>query len=168
MLLKHLAQEGRTIVCTIHQPSALVFGLFDHLYAIAEGQCIYAGATDMLVPFLSELDLICPKTYNPSDYCKLKQIQQSIQQNVINNEFPSRFFSVLEISTHDYGPHNERLVAKMLNGLNESYRNDTQRAANNYSLEIASRWKQTIYILNLFFLSLENSFRNNVKTLLHN
>lgn len=91
-----------------------------------------------------------------------------MQENVINNEFLFRFFSVLEISTHDYGPHNERLVAKMLNGLNESYRNDTQRAANNYSLEIASRWKQTIYILNLFFLSLENSFRNNVKTLLHN
>lgn len=75
MLLKHLAQEGRrTIVCTIHQPSALVFGLFDHLYAIAEGQCIYAGATGMLVPFLSELDLVCPKTYNPSDYRKYMTI----------------------------------------------------------------------------------------------
>lgn len=74
LLLKHLAQEGRTIVCTIHQPSALLFGLFDHLYAIAEGQCIYAGSTGMLVPFLSELDLICPKTYNPSDYCEFLEI----------------------------------------------------------------------------------------------
>lgn len=70
LLLKQLAAEGRTIVCSIHQPSALLFGLFDHLYAMAEGQCIYAGATGMLVPFLSELELICPKTYNPCDYCK--------------------------------------------------------------------------------------------------
>lgn len=70
LLLKHLAQEGRTIVCTIHQPSAMLFGLFDHLYAMAEGQCLYSGATESLVPFLSELDLICPVTYNPSDYRK--------------------------------------------------------------------------------------------------
>lgn len=70
LLLKQLSQEGRTIVCTIHQPSALVFGLFDHLYAIAEGQCIYTGGTQLLVPFLAELNLVCPETYNPSDYCK--------------------------------------------------------------------------------------------------
>lgn len=44
---------------------------------------------------------------------------------------------MLEISTDDYGPHNERLVAKMENGLNEIYRNDTQRSANDYSLNIA-------------------------------
>lgn len=74
MLLKQLAQEGRTIVCTIHQPSALVFGLFDHLYAIAEGQCIYSGDTQLLVPYLAESDLICPETYNPSDYSKFKEI----------------------------------------------------------------------------------------------
>lgn len=70
LLLKQLAQEGRTIVCSIHQPSALLFGMFDHLYAMAEGQCIYAGATGMLVPFLADVNLICPKSYNPSDFCK--------------------------------------------------------------------------------------------------
>lgn len=70
LLLKQLAQEGRTIVCTIHQPSALVFGLFDHLFALAEGECIFAGGTQLLVPYLAELDLVCPKTYNPSDYRK--------------------------------------------------------------------------------------------------
>lgn len=55
-------------MCTIHQPSAMLFGLFDHLYAMAEGQCIYSGATESLIPFLCELDLICPKTYNVTDY----------------------------------------------------------------------------------------------------
>lgn len=70
LLLKQLSEEGRTIVCTIHQPSALVFGLFDHLYAIAEGQCIYTGGTQLVVSFLAELNLVCPETYNPSDYCE--------------------------------------------------------------------------------------------------
>lgn len=70
VLLKQLSEEGRTIVSTIHQPSALVFGLFDHLYAVAEGQCIYTGGTQLVVPFLAELKLVCPETYSPSDYCE--------------------------------------------------------------------------------------------------
>lgn len=40
-LLKELAQDGRTIICTIHQPSALIFEMFDHLFAIAEGTHTY-------------------------------------------------------------------------------------------------------------------------------
>uniref|UniRef100_A0A182TQ07 ABC transporter domain-containing protein n=1 Tax=Anopheles melas TaxID=34690 RepID=A0A182TQ07_9DIPT len=69
-LLKQLAREGRTIICTIHQPSALLFNMFDHLYAVAEGECIYTGGTGNIVSFLKELDIVCPEHYNPSDYCK--------------------------------------------------------------------------------------------------
>lgn len=42
--------------------------MFDHLYAVAEGKCIFSGATNSLIPFLSDLDLICPESYNPTDY----------------------------------------------------------------------------------------------------
>lgn len=70
-LLKKLALEGRTVICTIHQPSALTFEMFDHLYAIAEGSCIYSGGTDNLVPFLADVGLHCPESYNPADYCKI-------------------------------------------------------------------------------------------------
>lgn len=69
-MLRKLAAEGRTIVCTIHQPSGLVFEMFDHLYVIAEGTCIYTGSTGNLLPFLKQLDLVCPAFHNPSDYCK--------------------------------------------------------------------------------------------------
>lgn len=57
--------------------------------------------------------------------------------NCNNFVFCLFFISVLEISTHDYGSHNERLNAKMLNGLNENYRTNTQSSACNYSLETA-------------------------------
>lgn len=94
-LLKNLAQEGRTIVCTIHTPSALLLEMFDHLYALADGHCIYQGSSNNLVPFLSDLGLKCPETFTPSDF-------------------------LLEIANGDYGKHNDRLTEKIQNGINSN------------------------------------------------
>ncbi|CAG2172928.1 unnamed protein product, partial [Oppiella nova] len=39
-VLKTMASEGRTVVCTIHQPSSPVFELFDSLLLMADGRCL--------------------------------------------------------------------------------------------------------------------------------
>jgi ABC-type multidrug transport system ATPase subunit len=67
-LLKVLARQGRSIICTIHQPTASHFQLFDQVYVLAKGQCVYQGASQQLVPFMSSVGLHCPKHYNPADY----------------------------------------------------------------------------------------------------
>lgn len=108
-LLKKLAQEGKTIVCTIHTPSALLFEMFDHLYALAEGCCIYQGSSRNLVPFLADLDLICPESYNPADY-------------------------LLELANNDYGQQNPRLTEKIQNGVNSSYRSYDQPTCSSQKL----------------------------------
>ena len=52
--LKQLAQEGRTVICTIHQPSSQIYAEFDRLLLMAEGKMAYLGDTDKAHNFFSK------------------------------------------------------------------------------------------------------------------
>lgn len=68
-LLHNLAREGRrTIVCTIHQPSATIYEMFDLVYVLAEGHCVYQGSFSNTVPYLASQGFTCPQFHNPADY----------------------------------------------------------------------------------------------------
>jgi ABC-type multidrug transport system ATPase subunit len=53
--MKHLAQQGKTIICTIHQPSSEIFECFDTLYLMAEGRLAYSGSLENAADFFSRL-----------------------------------------------------------------------------------------------------------------
>lgn len=65
-----MAQLGRTIVCSIHSPNSSIFAKFDHVYVLADGQCIYRNSVQNLVPFFQRIGIECPKYYNPADFGK--------------------------------------------------------------------------------------------------
>ncbi|XP_011191544.2 ATP-binding cassette sub-family G member 4 isoform X1 [Zeugodacus cucurbitae] len=67
-LLKTLALQGRTIICTIHQPTAKHFQLFDQVYILASGKCVYQGSPIKVVSYLESINLPCPIYHNPADY----------------------------------------------------------------------------------------------------
>ncbi|XP_011872095.1 PREDICTED: ATP-binding cassette sub-family G member 1 [Vollenhovia emeryi] len=68
-LLKRLAElERRTVICTIHQPSALLLEMFDSLYVVADGYCIYRGPISSLLPHLASIGAHCPPYHNPADF----------------------------------------------------------------------------------------------------
>ncbi|CAG9585744.1 unnamed protein product [Danaus chrysippus] len=67
-LLRASAVQGKTIICTIHQPSSELMALFDKLVLLAEGRVAFAGNASGALSFFESLGYQCPITYNPTDY----------------------------------------------------------------------------------------------------
>nr|XP_013190064.1 unnamed protein product [Amyelois transitella] len=67
-LLRASAVQGKTVICTIHQPSSELMALFDKLVLLAEGRVAFAGNASGALNFFESLGYHCPLTYNPTDY----------------------------------------------------------------------------------------------------
>eukprot|EP00163_Fabomonas_tropica_P020214 TRINITY_DN3560_c0_g1_i4.p1 TRINITY_DN3560_c0_g1~~TRINITY_DN3560_c0_g1_i4.p1 ORF type:complete len:659 (+),score=111.51 TRINITY_DN3560_c0_g1_i4:69-2045(+) len=67
-LLRDLASNGRTVCCTIHQPSSQLFAKFDNLCLVANGRIAYYGPAVDAVSYFSGIGFPCPTYSNPADY----------------------------------------------------------------------------------------------------
>ena len=45
-LMKKLANQGKTVISTIHQPSSHVFEMFDRLFLLSEGKVAFTGTLE--------------------------------------------------------------------------------------------------------------------------
>ncbi|XP_071102630.1 protein white-like [Haliotis cracherodii] len=66
--LQNMASKGRTILCTIHQPSSEVFAMFDEVLLLAEGRTAFMGSSKDAFDFFSSRGHPCPQNYNPADF----------------------------------------------------------------------------------------------------
>ncbi|XP_050431659.1 ATP-binding cassette sub-family G member 1-like [Adelges cooleyi] len=116
-MLKDLSTSGRTIVCTIHQASALQLEMFDVLYVLSPtGHCIYHGLTSDLTDFLAEQGLQCPLFHNIADfiievslgehgdhvYNMIKSIENGKQPKLINNTDQSKYVGEIQLPDEKY------------------------------------------------------------------
>lgn len=57
--LRQLAQDGHTVICSIHQPRGSVYGKFDDIVLLTEGALVYTGpAREEPLAYFSKFGLV--------------------------------------------------------------------------------------------------------------
>ncbi|EQC27145.1 hypothetical protein SDRG_15046 [Saprolegnia diclina VS20] len=70
-IMKYIAKlcdAGRTVVCTIHQPSTDVYNLFSTLSILVEGRTVFFGPPASALTHFASLHYPCPNYSNPAEY----------------------------------------------------------------------------------------------------
>jgi len=67
-LLVKFAEEGKTVIATIHQPSSGTFKLFPSLLLMMDGNTIYHGSSMESVDYFKQAGYMVPEYSNPADY----------------------------------------------------------------------------------------------------
>ena len=68
-MLEGLAEEGRTVIATIHQSRSDLFPHFGNILLLAEGgQVVYSGGGNNMIQHFASLGHTCPSTTNPADF----------------------------------------------------------------------------------------------------
>ncbi|KMT12308.1 hypothetical protein BVRB_5g102500 [Beta vulgaris subsp. vulgaris] len=66
-ILKGLAEGGRTVITTIHQPSSRLYHMFHKVVLLSEGRPIYYGSASSALEYFSSFGFSTSLTMNPAD-----------------------------------------------------------------------------------------------------
>eukprot|EP00026_Physarum_polycephalum_P012400 Phypoly_transcript_12704.p1 GENE.Phypoly_transcript_12704~~Phypoly_transcript_12704.p1 ORF type:complete len:110 (-),score=13.50 Phypoly_transcript_12704:394-723(-) len=72
-VVRRIAQTGRAVICTIHQPSSSIFSYFDHLLLLRKGgNTVYFGPLSedckFLFDYFAQSGWQCAPKRNPADF----------------------------------------------------------------------------------------------------
>ncbi|KAE9024798.1 hypothetical protein PR002_g11360 [Phytophthora rubi] len=63
-----LCKENKTVICTIHQPSSLVYEMFTNVVILTAGETVYFGPREHILDHFSAAGYSCPMYMNPAEY----------------------------------------------------------------------------------------------------
>ncbi|NXN07266.1 ABCG2 protein, partial [Indicator maculatus] len=63
-----MAQQGRTIIFSIHQPRYSIFRLFDNLTLLAAGRVLFHGPAQQALQYFQDIGYQCEAHNNPADF----------------------------------------------------------------------------------------------------
>ena len=63
-----LAQKGKTVVTSIHQPSSRVYQMFDSVLVLSEGRCLYFGKGNEAMSYFESVGFSPSFPMNPADF----------------------------------------------------------------------------------------------------
>ena len=90
LTLKQIAASGRTVVCTIHQPRADIWHVFDNVVLLVTGGCAaYSGRADKVVEYFEDAGHVAPAFTNVpgNDDNQMSSLQERLFLSVSNTFF---------------------------------------------------------------------------------
>ena len=66
--LKRLAQDGRTIIVSIHAPRSEIWSLFDNVILLARGSALYSGPVSQSLTYFEQFGHVIPSFVNPAEF----------------------------------------------------------------------------------------------------
>ncbi|CAL8400675.1 unnamed protein product [Boreogadus saida] len=121
LLLKRMANQGRTIVLSIHQPRFSIYKLFDTLTLLVGGKMVYHGPSIDTLDYFTNMGYTCEPHNNPADFFL----------DVINGDYHASTLATMqgtkEVAVEDLCSVEDRLV--------EDYQTSSCSAATRAELE---------------------------------
>lgn len=152
-LLRRLARTGRTIIYTIHQPTAEVCSYFDDLMLMTQGHVAYHGTMANSISYFESVGFVCPQKYTPTDYYMIL-----LQDNVTSMVLIKRWKKYLK-----YGPRTPHTAAVML--ADDPTESSAAIFLNNYISKFgSSAWVQFTEVTHRCFVEV---WRNRVYVIAH-
>jgi ABC-type multidrug transport system ATPase subunit len=66
--VKKLAQGGRAVICSIHQPREKIFELFDKTLLLTKGRTSFYGPRNQIGSFMASCGQVCPEGEVMADF----------------------------------------------------------------------------------------------------
>ncbi|XP_044510446.1 ABC transporter G family member 25-like isoform X2 [Mangifera indica] len=160
--LTSLAQRGKTIITSMHQPSSRVFQMFNSVLVLSEGRCLYFGKASEAMGYFASVGYSPSFPVNPADFLLDLANGVSHVDGMTERDKPNVKLSLVNSYNNLLAPKVRELCMEAINiqskeanfiGSGHSSSIDRHGKNNNYTLGGVSNW------LNQFSILLQRSLK---------